>query len=302
VTADLAWDSPVLEVKSDAPLVRRYRRLQSWYREHRLGVAPGPSGNRTVGSSVPKGLHRGLNFLTPQAWEHAEERIVEVQQEGGTLEPDRLLRNLLSSMPMCFNIFGSLRELEGFPELVAAVFDPEATFVGDAVCEWAPPKAEHLNDRSAFDAIVRYSTASGQQRFIGVETKYTEPFSQPDYTNDRYESVTASCGWFASGAYEALSQSAAKQLWRTVMLTAKYEETSGAMGRAAVLALAEDERAAAAVALVRQHMTSPDRLLLVTLEDLADAASGSADRRVQSWAAAFAERYLYPDRLDSASS
>ena len=290
-------DSPSLRVSSDSTLVARYRRLQSWYRSERLGVAPGTIGKSVVGSAVPKELHRGLNFLTPGAWEHAEERIVAVQAEGGTLEADRLLRNLLSSMPMCFNIFGSLRKFDGFADLIGAVFDAEASTAVDAMCEWAPQKETHLNDRSAFDAVVRYATSAGEERFVGVETKYTELFSTPEYSRPQYEKVTKESGWFTADAFDVLPASPAKQLWRTVMLAAAYSASSGITGRAAVVCLAEDKRAADVVALVQQHMTEPQCLVHVTLESLVAVASTNADPQVVEWAARFGGRYLDADRL-----
>ncbi len=43
----------------------------------------------------------GLNFLTPGIFALAKRRI----EEGrGVVEPFRLLRNMLSSQPMCFNL------------------------------------------------------------------------------------------------------------------------------------------------------------------------------------------------------
>ena len=49
----LAWDDPMLAVASDPPMRRKYRLLQSWYREHVLDVDYGYSflkGPRPVGS------------------------------------------------------------------------------------------------------------------------------------------------------------------------------------------------------------------------------------------------------------
>lgn len=54
-----------------------------------------------------------MNFLNEDAVQHAEQRAVEVAREGGTLDPDHLFENLLSSMLMCFNLFGALRSMEG---------------------------------------------------------------------------------------------------------------------------------------------------------------------------------------------
>jgi len=51
----------------------------------------------------------GLNFLDQQIAGCVERRARAVQRAGGTLDLDRLRRNLLSSMPLCFNLFGKFR-------------------------------------------------------------------------------------------------------------------------------------------------------------------------------------------------
>ena len=85
-----------------------------------------------------------LNFLTSEAYAHAKERIKEVNRLGGTLEPDRLRRNLLSSMPLAFNFFGALRTVPAFLELAQALWLPEAAAIIDVQCEWSPrPKMDY---------------------------------------------------------------------------------------------------------------------------------------------------------------
>ena len=48
---------------------------------------------------------RGLNFLTPHIFEVAKRRLA---IKKGTIDPFRLFCNMLSSQPMCFNLFGPL--------------------------------------------------------------------------------------------------------------------------------------------------------------------------------------------------
>ena len=65
----------------------------------------------------------GLNFLTPGIIALAKQRIA----EGPGAEPFRLLRNMLSSQPMCFNLFGELAlDLDNAAELVQALWGTSA--------------------------------------------------------------------------------------------------------------------------------------------------------------------------------
>lgn len=51
------------------------------------------------------------------------------------------------------------------------------------VClEWAPePAKEYLADRTAFDAFIEYEMPDGGIGFTGIETRLSEPFSDPKY-------------------------------------------------------------------------------------------------------------------------
>ena len=176
-----AWYDPVLQVPSDSKRRARYRALQSWYRETVLGVEPGRhSSGRLVGSLLPKqpALDK-LNFLDEQVASYAERRAEQVLKDGGTLDRDRLRRNLLSSMPLCFNLFGKLgAEQPAAARVLGAVLGLEIATVDQVLVEHAPPAAKAmLEDRTAFDAFVAYTTPTGAKGFVGVETKYTEPFS-----------------------------------------------------------------------------------------------------------------------------
>ena len=117
----------------------RYRRHQSRY-ETELGIGPGPRPNRTgelVGNVLDRAdvaANRRLNFIDDAAYRHAERRARKAAAEDGTLDEERLFGNLLSSMPMCFNIFGSLGATAGFTRLARALFDPALAEIDDVLC------------------------------------------------------------------------------------------------------------------------------------------------------------------------
>jgi len=167
-------DDEPLRVSSDQRRVAAYRRLQSWYREEQLGVRePGtkPDGS-PLGSALPVSAlasRPDLNFLTPAAYRNALDRAIVVRRTGGTLEEDRLYRNMLSSMPLCFNIFGSLGTHPAFVRLIQALVDSEASIVGAVSCEWAPPS--RLSDSSATtssNAVWPSSADSQTQQLPGL--------------------------------------------------------------------------------------------------------------------------------------
>lgn len=200
---------------------------------------------------------------------------------------------MLSSMPVCFNLFGALRGEPGFLDLIRSTLDPEATSIVRVDCEWAPPPSEALADKTAFDAVVVTSRSDGSTHLIGIETKYTEPFSTTEYSVDKYRTPHESSGWFLADTADGLTAAATNQLWRNALLATKCENNDHATTSAvAVVALANDPKASAAVAGLRAAMHEPERRCLsVSFEQFVDAARqiGGA---LTSWADQFERRYL----------
>ncbi|MCC5954244.1 MAG: hypothetical protein JJU45_19305 [Acidimicrobiia bacterium] len=208
---------------------------------------------------------------------------------------------MLSSMPLCFNVFGSLGTHPAFGSLIRRLIDADCDDVVDVQCEWAPqPRSDYLNDGSAFDALIRYRDLEGAECFVGVETKYTEGFSSKKYFRPEYAAVTEQSGWFIAGADEILKAAATNQLWRTTMLAAAMEFRGAGAGRVVVMSCADDEGAARCVEAVRAQLVEPGRLIHVTYEQLVDAARRTEDPDFDTWADRFALRYLDPDNVGGA--
>lgn len=290
-----AWNHPRFRVPSDSSRTARYRALQSWYREQHLDLPPGRNASgHVIASLLPEdevARDPGLNFITTEAKRYASERCREIINEGGAVDLDRLRRNMLSSMPLCFNVFGALSASPTLPELLRAAFDIPVATVDWVECEWAPERHLHLNDRTAFDAVVTYTSDDGAKCFLGVETKYTEPFSHKEYDSEQYQKVTATSGYFREGAGERLVGRGTNQLWRMSMLAASlivhedYER-----GSICVLALNDDARGRNAVRDVSAELTVENFVTFVALEDVARAARAISG--LDSWAEAFTTRYL----------
>lgn len=86
--------------------------------ENILCVPPGlHKSGRPLGSMLPSwAAEEGLNFIHSSIHEYVLRGKEEVRKERGTIAGPRLMSNMLSSMPMAFNLFGHLRE---WPELAA---------------------------------------------------------------------------------------------------------------------------------------------------------------------------------------
>ena len=265
-----AWMDPGLRVHSDPQRRAERRLLQGWWRETELGLAPGRDERGALRNNMlPMSAVQsdpGLNFLDPAVSAYAQHRAPTVIRLDGTLDEDRLFRNLLSSMPMCFNLFGMFR---AHPVSAARVLSMatglDVAHIQEIEVEWIPEGAHLLGDRTAFDAWVRYTTSTGRRGFFGVETKYTEPFSQRVYMRDRSREVT---GWPESGfmpeAAEVLSGQQTNQLWRNALLAvAVRREGSFDDGHVLVVALDDDPHVHQAMDVFNQGHREPDSLVRV---------------------------------------
>lgn len=165
--------------------------------------------------------------------------------------------------------------------------------VDEVLVEHAPPTARtRLGDKTSFDAFVRF-THPGGRGFLGVETKYTEPFSAPEYESEAYLQATNDPeGWFSSGAADIAKETSTNQLWRNCLLAQLTEQTDRPVtGSVVVLSLREDPHAEAAVRGVRSILKEPKgRLLHASLEDLTEHALH--EPALRAWAFMFRSRYL----------
>lgn len=189
------------------------------------GVAAGgperiPNGTKLTDTDAES----GANFLSPKIWDVVQKRIAEPQPLQ-TLDPDRLRRDLLSSMPMAFNLFG---EATANPEArlaLAQLFAPDVTLDPahvDIVFEWSPQRRSpmYTRDRTAFDVAIRIG--DGPQTVVGIETKYHEDAkldreASPEQ-QDFLIGIAESSGAFKPGWQDKVLATPLRQVWRDHLL------------------------------------------------------------------------------------
>ena len=227
----------------------------------RLGLPAGPRVGhaRLVSSMLPDDVDLSSNLMWPEAVAAAENALLALTTEGrpGLIQEERLRRNLLSSQPLCFNLFGYLGAHEQSLLPWVRTIQPEAASIDDVRLEWAP--ATGTLGGSAFDAFVSYETGAGNSGFVGVEVKYAEDLAaaQRKPANDKYKAPTLTGSW-KTGAVERLDKPKLRQFWYNQLLTqvvlasGEYDEGFGA-----VVACAADHSAREVTATVSCRADRP---------------------------------------------
>uniref|UniRef100_UPI0037C7C17F PGN_0703 family putative restriction endonuclease n=1 Tax=Nocardioides terrisoli TaxID=3388267 RepID=UPI0037C7C17F len=252
-----------------------------------------PAGNiatrsKPVVSMLPDGVDLAVNLWTPEARESlgAAEADLDAGKRPGMIQMDRVRRNLLSSQPLCFNLFGYLA---AHPEAALPwirSLAPDADGVSSIRLEWAPATGTFTG--SAFDAFIEYRTGRGTG-FLGIECKYAENLakSQVKPAAEKFRTATADGGWHA-GAAEALDKMGLRQFWYNTLL-AQLVERAGehTRGRSVVVALADDVTARSTVDTVAAELVDPEYLVFGSIEEVVDSIEGH-----DGWRDTFRRRYL----------
>lgn len=295
------------QYSGDDPFTRRMRLHQSWWRAAVLrvecGVGPHATSRNRYGNMLTErdGV-RGLNFLTPAIAEFAVRRQQEFPRG---IKRHRLLCNMLSSQPMCFNLFGpaALDEEVGCAIAAACCSKFQLHRCVRVIIEHEPaPRSAFLDDATSFDAFLELEDISGRLGFLAIETKLTEPFSPTRYAiaeGSRYSYWLrhARSPWDATSSTE-LEAIDINQLFRNHALAvaaAHREDTPYSFGMLGVVRHPGDAACAAAVSRYR-HLVRDDGLVpLIDLpldaivERLRPVISGT---NWAAWLDAFEQRYV----------
>ncbi len=240
---------------------RRARLLQSIWRESK-GYGMGKVRKRQIGSWLAvDDSKEGHNFLSKSIWGEAKTALKNMR-EGQLIYPTRLRSNLLSSQPLCFNLFGELvargrnNDINAATKIFSELMEKPLQSVNHLEFEKSPGRSEaaFLGDRTAFDFYVEYERKSGGRGFLGIEVKYHEDLvsnecidqdgryrktvnrsgsgsapevRQASRPNKRYMEVADQSGWFNKASYPELGQSPLVQIWRDHLLAASMLQPKG---------------------------------------------------------------------------
>lgn len=256
---------------------------------------------------LPIGLHKGKPLGSRLAMPFAQDTLAnyfteniknvvraEVQKKEKLYWEPRVYDDLLSSQPLCFNLFG---ELQHDLDLATAVFQHllgEQVRVTGIEFEHSPGRGERrfTHDGSALDVFVQYDFDGGVG-FVGIEVKYVEDLERDEAQyRKRYDEVTRQMGIFEPSALSQLRVRPLEQFWRDHLLVGSMlldRESGFERGMFAVLYPKGNTVIESAVTKYRSCLLDASTFTSWTLEQVLDAVvhAGAA-----GWATQVRERYL----------
>lgn len=200
------------------------RLLQALWREDRdlpIGNHVSLNGKRRkLGSRISIAAGQaGANFLSP-AIAHLVRREVIYREVGALIDEKRLWTNLLSSMPLCFNLLSPLQLNLSLASRVLRLICPDLreVVVHAVKFEHSPGRGvvSLTGDGTAFDAFIAYETPQGRRGFVAIEVKYSETAheSAPPALHPRYDEIAEVSELFVEPSSRTLRRNPLQQLFR----------------------------------------------------------------------------------------
>ena len=204
------------------------RLLQALWRESQelpIGTYAAPGGDqRRIGSLLgAAAADAGRNFLSPEIAHIARQEIA-YRELGAFIDQRRLYSNLLSSMPLAFNLFAPLRlDLELAAKVVRRLMPGiDLTRVLHILFEHSPGRCRDdlTSDRSAWDVAIVYQRADGEKGLLAIEQKYSEAGSDAcTELRTRYDQLANSSELYKNPMSAVLRTGLCYQLFREHLLT-----------------------------------------------------------------------------------
>ncbi len=267
------------------PLDARFRSaarlLQAFWREDRnlaIGSYTNENGKRRkLGSRISESAGRGGgNFLTPEI-AHTARRETAYREIGALIDAERLATNLLSSMPLTFNLLAPWLQS---PERASGyLIELLPAFTGSMLqllFEHSPGRgnSKFTGDNTAFDALIHYRDFDGRNGFVAFEIKYSESMREPmPELKPRHDELSEASSLFTDPAAAALRSNPLQQLWREHLLAQSmianglYDE-----GYLVMIAPALNYHVQDAAEAYQTHLREPEdgrvRFVNLTLEDV----------------------------------
>lgn len=287
-------------VQSDNPFQRQARLLQSVWRAEQ-GYPPGEHRGQPAGTRLPMPWARDTlaNFLTGTARQTVRAEVARAGQTGKLIAQPRIYNNLLSSQPLCFNLFAELKH--DLPLASAVIADLTRKPVVRATrleFEHSPGRGNlrYTGDRSAFDVYIEYTLPAGERGFLGVEVKYHENLAGGDDRHrPRYDEIADEMGCFNPHTLPLLRQPPLEQIWRDHLLAGALQHADDFDEGAFVFLYPEGNQAcASAVARYGDCLIDHATFRVWTLEGV---VSVLVRHTSAAWVDRFANRYLNFDKL-----
>ncbi len=291
-------------VPTDNAFQQRARLLQALWREQH-GLPVGLHRGEPLGSLIElEHAKRTLaNFLTDTIRDVVNHVLGPGRDPDALINENRLFGNLLSSQPLCFNLFGELaRDLDVATRVVEAMMPGRVGRVTEILFEHSPGRRDprFTGDRSAFDVFVEYDSPAGKRAFLGIEVKYHEALNDaPAEHRERYDEIADAMGCFPADRAK-LKAKPLQQIWRDHLLSGALVRGGLGYEEGAFVFLYPQDNAACvrALAAYRAQLEGDATFMTWTLEDVV-----AAERDAGAPAAALlTERYLDWAAVDRAAA
>jgi hypothetical protein len=294
--------------KSDNKFTAKCRVLQSRYRDLKLkephGFGPTKGSDKKYGNMLVNGEQTGSNFISKAAFDFAREKVIEKQvNKYLTIDEYRLFNNMLSSMPMCFNLFSDLRKLlihsSSETAIIIRQLFSELDWIEDVTyidVEFIPiPISAYTNDKSAFDAMIIVKDKNGKRGLISIETKYTDILGNNTSADTRTKDEIISDGkFFDPHLVSELKDKGYKQIHRNFLLTYIYAKKNGFKNFInVVISPSDDKLSTEEISEMKQHMTKFDNCIMkIDLEEFVQRGINCRQPEFSELMRDFRQRYL----------
>lgn len=210
----------------DTNFAAHARLLQSLWREKRKY----PIGK--LGNYLEKNfaIESKANYLTDKIRTLVQYEVYRAKVEGKLISEPRIWDNLLSSQPLCFNLFGELHfDKKLSSQFFKMLFPTNVNEVTNIRFEYSPGRGQpkYTGDNSAFDVFVEYNTMNANKGFIGIEVKYAENMKEDrkkaeatfQKHKERYTNLSKESKVIPLSAIDKIKQVPLQQIWRDHLLS-----------------------------------------------------------------------------------
>ena len=217
----------VADYANDTEFCAFGRMLQSkWRVKKRYPKQTGKFGNYLP---IKYAREEKVNFLTDRIRALVQYEIYKAKVDGRMISEPRIWNNLLSSQPLCFNLFGELHyDLNIATKFCRILFPNNIKEVTSIKFEYSPGLGDpkYTGDHSAFDVFIEYDNKRKKKGFIGIEVKYAENMrgdktkasATYDKHKKRYLAIAKEAGVFPNSSIQILRELPLQQIWRDHLL------------------------------------------------------------------------------------
>lgn len=282
-------------VASDSHPFKRVARLRQALWRERHGFPVGLHRGKPLGSrlQMPDAQDHLWNYLTDGIRGLVQTAVAHPEK---LIKAPRIYDDLLSSQPLCFNLFGELAlNLDLASQVLRRLLPKMIARVTRVEFEHSPGRGDprYTSDRSAFDVYVEHVTPAGVPGFLGIEVKYVEDMTDKAARHrDRYDEVADKLDCFLPEQRRRLRAVPLNQIWRDHLLVGSVLLAPDGLwheGRFVVLYPSENDCVDAAVKVYSSCLSDHTTFETWTLESFVDALEAECDA---SWVGQLRERYL----------